>query len=107
MTSGQGNDWEETQKQIANPAPIINGKTWLRHRVDSQAGLIDQMLLEGAYSVEDIARELNRRFTPRSLAARMQRVRNHIGHLQGGNAAGVKPHKLRLKEVKGKWRFDV
>jgi len=112
MTSRQGNDLEETQKQLENPLPIINGKTWLRHREDSQGGVIDQMLLKGKYSIEEIAKELNRRFKPEQpLQARMQRVRGHIRHLQHGdardNAAGVEPHRLRLKEVNGKWRFDV
>lgn len=112
MSSGQGNDLEETKKQLTNPTPIINGKTWLRHDEFSQAGVIDQMLLEGLHSVEDIARQLNVRFKPlRPLAARMRRVRDHIEHLQDGDSRNIstnmKPHKLRLKEVDGNWRFDV
>lgn len=112
MSSGQGNDLEETQKQIKNPTPIINGKNWLRHLEFKQSALIDQMLLGGLYSVEEIARELDRRFKPlRSLEAREKRVQEHIEHLQDGDSrgksSGMKPHKLRLKEVGGKWRFDV
>lgn len=112
MSGRHSNDFEETHKQLKNPNPIANGLTWLRHREDSQAGLIDQMLLQGVYSLEDIATELNRKFKPqRPLAARLRRVRDHIEHLQNedsrGNSSGVIPHKLRLKEVGGKWRFDV
>lgn len=112
MSSGIKGDREETQCQLKNPRPIIDGKTWLRHRENSQAGLIDQMLLKGSHSVEDIAIELNARFKPeQKIDARMKRVRDHIEHLQDGDSrnrnTAMKPHKLRLKEVGGKWRFDL
>lgn len=112
MSTWQSGDLEETQKQLINPVPFSNGRSWLRHHEYSQAGLIDQMLLDGVNSVEDIARELNKRFKPqRSLAARMKRVHDHIEHLQDGDSrnktSAMEPHKLKLKEVDGKWRFDV
>lgn len=112
MSSWQATDLNETQNQLEKPSPIINGRTWLRHGEFTQAGLIDQMLLDGVYSVENIARELNKRFKPqRSLAARMKRVHDHIEHLQDGDSrnktSAMEPHKLKLKEVDGKWRFDV
>lgn len=112
MSSWQATDLEETQNQMKDPSPIINGRTWLRHGEFTQDGLIDQMLLAGLYSVEDIARELNRRFKPqRSLSARVKRVQDHIEHLQDGDSRNrtslMKPHKLQLKEVEGKWRFVI
>ena len=112
MSTWHKTDLEETRSQLKNQNPITDGMTWLRHHVDKQAGVIDLMLLKGLYSVEEIASELNKRFIPqRTLAARIKRVRDHIEHLQDGDArnklSAMKPHKLRLKEVDGMWQFDV
>jgi hypothetical protein len=110
MSNGQKSDWAETQRQLIEPCPVIGGKTWLRHKSDSQAGLIDLRLLEGNYSVEDIASELNEIFLPtKPIGGRVRRVLDHIEHLQHGdtkgNISGVKPHELKLNEILGKWCF--
>lgn len=112
MSKGIKEDWINTRYQIKNPNPCKDGKTWLRHREFSQASIIDQMLLEGKYSILEIAEELNKNFgAERSIQDRMKRVESHIEHLQDGdslgNGRGVEPHRLRLKEVGGKWFFDL
>jgi len=110
MSAGQKSDLAETQRQLIEPCPVIEGKTWLRHKSDSQAGLIDLRLLSGKFSVEEIAREINELFLPsQPINKRMRRVLDHIEHLQHGdtkgNILGVTPHGLKLKEIQGKWCF--
>ena len=60
MSSGLIQDWNETKEQIRNPNPLSEGRTWLRHAENAQAGKIDIMLLAGTYSVEDMITELRR-----------------------------------------------
>jgi hypothetical protein len=88
------------------------GKTWLRHLESAQSGLIDIMLLEGRYSVQEIAEEINVRFGYKPIEVRKKRVEDHLAHLaEGGNDRGtwqgMEPHRLRLKSVDEKWMFDV
>lgn len=100
MSSGKSEDWENTKNQLMNPNPILNNKTWLGHRVknkdgtDVQSGTIDLMVLEGKYSISEIARKINNT---------IERVEEHLDHLQTGDSrgksSGMKPHKLRI--VKG------
>jgi hypothetical protein len=100
MSSGKPEDWENTKKQLMNPDPVSKNKTWLRHRVknkdgtNAQCGPIDLMVLEGKYSISEIAQKINNM---------IMRVDDHLKHLQDGNsrgkAAGTKPHNLQI--VKG------
>ena len=113
MTSGRPGDWEETKRQMGNPHPRKDGKTWLRHGENKQCGVIDMMLLEGEYSLEEMAKELNRLpgEPKRPISHRIKRIKDHIDHLQDGDPRGnwhsMEPHRLKLKEVAGKWMFDV
>lgn len=101
MSSGNSDDWENTKKQLMNPNPVSKNKTWLGHLVknkdgtNAQSGTIDLMVLEGKYTIDEIARKINNT---------IMRVEDHLQHLQGGNsrgrAAGTKPHNLQI--VKGK-----
>lgn len=72
------------------------------------------MLLEGKYTVEQIADALNEnpKWKNRVLpATRVRRVINHIEHLGPdgdslGKAKGTIPHSLNLEKYdNGKWRF--
>lgn len=75
---------------------IKDGKTWLRHKADSEAGKIDLHLLKGA-SVSEIARTVD---------CRVQRVQHHFNHLQDGPST-MKPHGLKLKQINDRWSFDT
>lgn len=112
MSGGQADDWYHTQEQMKKRMPIQNGKNWLRHGEHTQSAEIDLMILEGKYSIKEIAAELNKRFTPmKSLAYRKNRVKDHMDHLKQGSGkdkiSGVKGHKLKIEEVDGKVRFKT
>ena len=116
MGTGKSEDLEETIKQLKKPSQRIRKMTWLRHRTDRQSGQIDLMLLTGAYTVEDIAERLQELYPDRSIGKLIKRVEDHMAHLQEGDARDHSsfhkdddhiPHGLRLKEVNGKWMFDV
>lgn len=111
MSGGKKEDAINTIKQLEKPSPHIDGKNWLRHRVDCQSGYIDEMILEGKYSTQEIAELLDSKFKPElPIKTRMRRVENHLLHLQDGDSwnrsSGMKPHRLRLVEVNGKWNFS-
>ena len=110
MSGGRKEDWENTKEQLRRPSPIEDGKTWLRHGEYKQAGVIDQLVLEGDYSTEELVEELTRRglFRPDlSFSARKGRVMKHLVHLQEGDGRPMKPHNLKLKKHNGKWMFDA
>ena len=55
MTTAQRDDIEETKrvlKNITNVSPADN--TWLRHRANSQAAVIDVMIFQGKFTTEQI-----------------------------------------------------
>ena len=104
MSSGKPEDWENTKKQLVNPDPVSKNKTWLGHHVKKQSGTIDLMVLQGKYSIKEIAEEIDRiSDIDMPFDARIKRVEDHLDHLQTGDsrgkASGMKPHKLRI--VKG------
>jgi len=47
MSQLNPNDKANTIDQLRNPKPIVENKTWLRHKADGESGLIDQMVLKG------------------------------------------------------------
>jgi hypothetical protein len=114
MTTGQRNDKEATKAQIMNRTQSITGATWLRHRANTQASVIDLMILEGRFTIEDIAKALNdRELKKQPLSQRIKRVEDHIAHLQDGvgdsrgHWNGMKPHGLKIKiDSANKLRFD-
>ena len=101
MSSGKPEDWENTKRQLMNPDPISKNRTWLGHHVKKQSGTIDLMVLQGKYSIEEIAEEIDRiSDIDIPFDARIKRVVDHLDHLETGNsrgrASGMKPHKLRI-----------
>ena len=115
MGTGMPGDSEKTMEQLKNPETTNTKVTWLRHRIKSQSGMIDLMLLEGGYRIEDMAARLQRYFPNRSLDTLCNRVRDHIDHLQEGDARdhstlhrndNHQPHFLKLYQKDGRWYFD-
>lgn len=115
MSSGRVGDWQATKEQKiirSSESPSIN---WLRHRLNSQAATIDEMILDGGYTIENIAERLNyiesRKF---NISHRIRRIRDHIAHLQDGigdsrgKSHGMKPHDLKVKSnSQGHLSFDI
>jgi hypothetical protein len=110
MSSGEREDRGKTEKHMKEKKPCANGKNWLRHREASQAALIDDMLLEGKYSLGEMASELNRRFGQRPASKRNQRIMDHIRHLRTSYdepdyPEGQKGHGLQVEEIAGARQF--
>ncbi len=97
MSSGKPTDWKNTKEQLLNPSPVSNNETWLGHRLERkdgtpyQAAKIDLMVLEGKYTVEEIAMKNN---------ITVKRVEDHLEHLQDGDSrnknTNMNPHKLKI-----------
>ena len=94
MSSGMPSDWENTKAQLNNPYPVIKNRTWLNHGVNTQAGIIDLMVLEGTHSIEHIASKIPEASNP------IKRVKDHLEHLQEGDSrqknTDMKPHRLHI-----------
>lgn len=114
MSSGTKNDWEETKRQVENPNPVKDERTWLRHNAASQSGQIDLLVLSGKFSVDEMVYELRKQGVfgkSHTYEQSVKRVKDHLDHLRQGDsrnkASGMKPHNLKLIEINGKWSFDV
>ena len=114
MTTKQPGDRAKTYDIVKNrnQVPIRDGKSWLRH--SGQAAEIDKMIWEEKYSIKEMAEALNdesKGFGWLSISKRIKRIRNHMDHLQTGDSKGnwhgQEPHLLKLREIRGKWRFDL
>ena len=115
MSTGKPEDQEKTIEQLKQTSPRFSKKTWLRHRIDSQSGVLDLMLLEGKYTIDEMAQKLIKLHPDRPIRQLIKRVKDHIDHLQEGDTRdhsslhkddGHKPHHLKLKVIDGKWMFD-
>ena len=60
MSNAEMIDEVDSIRQVSNPDPVHNKLTWLRHKADSEAGLIDQMVLEGNLTMEMMISKLQR-----------------------------------------------
>jgi hypothetical protein len=106
MGTGKPGDKEKTIEQLQSPKREVGKFTWLRHRTKSQSGMIDLMLLEGRYTVEEMAARLQSYFPDRAFAMLCKRVRDHIDHLGDGDKRdhslhrkdNHKPHKLKVEK---------
>ena len=108
MTSGEPVDLNRTLKQIESSVQSVKERpNWLRHSPGSQAAAIDQMILEGKYTIQDMADILDEEFGVINRKIRIKRIENHFGHLQDLYNGSMKPHRLRLKNLDGIWKFDV
>jgi len=107
MSNGKLEDLEHTRE---GRTQSVFGKSWLRHKEGTQAYMIDYMLLEGQYTLDDIAQILidNNLCPERQLGQVKARVKMHIEHLQDGHNCGQLPHGLRVSErANGELYFDV
>ena len=56
MSGGNKDDLSSTKSVARGVTPTMSrGKTWLGHFENRQSGLIDLLILEGIYSVKEIA----------------------------------------------------
>ena len=111
MSNGRNSDRGSTKAVSNGSMPkVSDGKTWLGHSEYNQSGMIDLLILEGIYSLEEIAIKIKKAFPTVKNAE--NRVKDHIEHLQTGNArgraAGTKPHYLKITaDAASKVHFDV
>lgn len=102
MSSGISTDRDDTNRQLKDPQPIIDGKTWLRHNPNKQSGMMDLLILEGKYTIVEIASKIG---------VTVKRVEEHLGHLgKDGDwrskISGMTPHNLAItKDIYGKIKF--
>ncbi|MDX8338780.1 hypothetical protein SLH46_06285 [Draconibacterium sp. IB214405] len=83
MSKPHALDEQDTIKLLKRPNPIDGHTTWLRHRIGSEAGTIDLLILEGKYTIKDMIRILKQDHTFRKKTDKEweRRVMNHIEHL--------------------------
>ena len=111
MSSGNKDDLSNTKSVVKCVMPMVSrGKTWLGHFENRQSGLIDLLILEGIYSVKEIAIKVERAFP--GVTDSLRRVEDHIEHLRAGNSRGrsqgMEPHRLKITtDAAGKVRFDI
>jgi len=111
MSNGANDDHSNTKSVVDGSMPkVSSGKTWLGHSENKQSGMIDLLILEGVYSLKEIAVKVEKAF-PGVINAE-KRVEGHIQHLQTGDArnraSGMKPHCLKITtDAARKIRFDV
>jgi hypothetical protein len=109
MSSGNKDDLSNTRSMAKGAIPTVSrGKTWLGHIENRQSGLIDLLILEGIYSVREIAVKVESAFPGVTDSAK--RVEHHIDHLQTGKSADglQEPHRLKMvTDAAGKIRFDI
>ena len=76
-------DEQETVRQVKKPNPIDGKTTWLRHKIGSEAGTIDLLILEGTNTIQNMVRILEREpvFRKKTSSQWKRRIMNHIEHL--------------------------
>ena len=109
MSSGNMDDLSKTKSVAKSAIPTVSrGKTWLGHFENRQSGLIDLLILEGIYSVKEIAIKVESTFP--GVTDSVKRVKEHIEHLRTGNSRDrlQEPHRLKITtDAAGKVRFDI
>lgn len=114
MSVGSKDDHDLTVEQIKNPSNPKSGLTWLRHKLGTQAGEIDLMLLRGA-TVEDMARKLidmGLDKENRGMDAMKGRVERHIQSLLTPKEDAYNQHghdlaTLLKQDSRGVWKFST
>lgn len=110
MSNGRPGDWAATQAEMkrrgSRSDAANHGKNWLRHGRGTEAAMIDSMLLEGRYSLDDMIDQLDEEFSEKKKTRRRweKRIRSHFEHLQHSDAGQI-PHNCKLTEIDGIWRF--
>jgi hypothetical protein len=111
MSSGRNDDLSNTKAVVKGSTPKVSGgKTWLGHLESKQSGIIDLLIIEGVYSIKEIAIKIEKTFP--GVTNSEKRVEDHIEHLKTGDArnraSGMKPHYLKIiKDAANKVRFDI
>jgi hypothetical protein len=111
MSSGNKDNLSNTISVVKGIIPVVSqGRTWLGHLENRQSGLIDLLILEGIYSVKEIAIKVERAFP--GVTDSVKRVEDHIEHLREGDSRGrsqgMEPHHLKITtDAAGKVRFDI
>lgn len=108
MSEAFPEDWQKTcVRDLTRRNP---GTNWLGHQLGSQTALIDEMILSGNYTVDDIAQKLVIKFlkSTNDHEGWLFRIGRHVAHLEWENDGGGIPHGLVVKEdnVTGKLSFD-
>ncbi len=115
MSKACKNDEINTKSQLKNFNPIENNKTWLGHIANKESGLIDVMVLEKKYSIDQMITKLksNPNLKPKSDIKWEKRVNDHILHLSTkdgdsrNRAEDLNCHNLNLIEnEEGKISFN-
>jgi predicted HNH restriction endonuclease len=87
MSNGRPEDLDITQRVLNGEIPVItNYKSWLRHK-GVEARIIDEMLIEGCYTVDEIANKIFHQQNinkKRTIKVAKNRVKTHIKHLTDG-----------------------
>jgi hypothetical protein len=89
MCQPQRSTTESTKPQIQKPKPYTDDKTWLQQKARSKAATIDEMILEGIHTIEEIGKALCR-ICPHNkpLEIQVNLVEGHIRHLQDRESWG-------------------
>jgi hypothetical protein len=114
MSKGLPGDLRNTIQQIKSPKPPQDGLTWLRHKLGTQAGECDLMLLNG-FTTEAMAKELIRMGLDREKKGTKDmeaRVLRHISTIRSGikdlyNEHGHDLSSVLKEDSKGVWKFVI
>ena len=115
MSKSQPDDESNTINQLKNPNPLDGNKTWLRHKADGESGLIDLMILEGKFSIEQMIDKLNKNpnLKIKNRSKWLKRIQDHILHLktiEGDSrnlSSGISGHNIKIKQATtGEILFD-
>ena len=103
MNTGNKDDLSNTKSVAKSVMPgVSRGKTWLGHFENRQSGLIDLLILEGIYSVKEIAIKVERAFP--GVTDSVRRVEDHIEHLLEKFVLTSIENANRVDEVEGDFR---
>jgi hypothetical protein len=106
MSLGNRDDLEKTIDRMDKGTGVFGELTWLRHDITSHAGMVDEMLVEGCFSVQEMAEKLRESYPALSIDELVKVVKDHMDHIQGAVEDGD-GHGLELKKIAGKWTFHV
>lgn len=115
MSNASLSDLSTTMNVIFKKIESTKGnKTWLNHLTNKHSGTIDLLILEGKYSIEEMAQELGKKFVgqDKNRDTWIKRVKGHMDHLMDGSwqdrSSAMKPHGLKtVIGPDGKIRFDL
>jgi hypothetical protein len=116
MSKVSREDKKLTKELLYPSQPVVENRTWLRHKADGESGLIDLMILRGDMTIQDMVKELSsdERLKEKSGIQWEKRIKDHIAHLSTvegdsrNQASGQGGHDLPITITpKGIVRFDL